>query len=100
MIYDISYDHATYDFDGHMNSIITGWELYVTSDENPGDEKIIDGVGYFFHGDYPTYRVVAARVEIGKTYKYRARVYTQTSNGKVYSGWSNINTVTGKKHNS
>jgi hypothetical protein len=100
MIYDISYDHGTYDFNGYMDSILTGWELYVTSDENPGDEKIIDGVGYFFHGDYPAYRVVDAHVEIGKTYKYRARVYTQTSSGKVYSGWSNINTVTGKKHNS
>lgn len=98
MIYDISYDHGTYMYDGY-NSIVTGWELYVTSDDNPGNEMIIDGVGYFFHGDYPADRVEPAYVQIGKTYKYRARVYTQTSNGKVYSGWSAINTTTGKKLN-
>ena len=93
--YDISIDYESYR-EGNKN-ILSGWELYVTSDNAKGDEMYIDGVGYFKHSTNGNETIRPADVGYGNTYRYRARVYIDTANGRIYSNWSNIIEITPKK---
>ena len=93
-LYDVFIDYPSYRID--EENYLTGWELYVTTDENPGDEMIIDGVGYFLHSDNGNETVREIMVDNTRAYKYRARVYIENEEGRVYSNFSDIMTVTRK----
>lgn len=75
---------------------ITGWELYVTSEDNPGNEMIIDGVGYFLHSDNGNETIREVMVDRTRAYKYRASAYVENEDGKIYSAYSAIMTIIGK----
>lgn len=85
--YDVSIDYQSYRI-GDKN-ILNGWELYVTSDNAEGDEIYIDGIGYFKHSTNGNETISPADVDYGDTHRYRARVYKDTENGRIYSDWSN-----------
>lgn len=86
---DIGIDYPTY-FDEEGESILTGWELYVTSEDAEGDEMFIDGIGYFLHSTNGNDVVSPVEVDNGDIHRYRARVFKDTAKGRIYSGWSNI----------
>lgn len=92
--YDVFIDYPSYRIDD--NNYLTGWELYVTTEENPGDEMIIDGVGYFLHSDNGNETIREILVDSTRVYKYRARVYVETEEGRIYSDFSDVMFVTGK----
>lgn len=92
--YDAYIDYPSYRID--EKNYLTGWELYVTTDENPGDEMIIDGVGYFLHSENGNETVREILVDSTRVFKYRARVYIENEDGRVYSDFSDVMTVTGK----
>ena len=75
-----------------------GWELYVTSAGNRGNEITIGGVGYFYQGVYNSASQVAqVNVPDGETYQFRARGYVNTPNGKKYSEFSSVYNIAGTK---
>ena len=86
--YDISIDYQSYREED--KNTISGWELYVTSDNAEGNEIFIDGVGYFLHSTNGNETIRPADVDYGDTNRYIARVYKDTDNGRIYSDWSNI----------
>ena len=93
-LYDVFIDYPSYRLD--EENYLTGWELYVTTDENPGDEMNIDGVGYFLYSDNGNETVREIMVDNIRAYKYRARVYIENEDGRVYSDFSDIMTITRK----
>ena len=91
-LYEIAIDYDKYRINGA--NYLSGWELYVTTDKNAGNELFIDGNGYFYHSDNGNETVRTAEIAWGDTYKYIARTYINTKNGRVYSDWSNTIVIT------
>ena len=90
IVNDIDIDYATYRVGEDGANILDGWELYVTSDNEEGNEVTINGIGYFFHSDNGNETIRPALVDYGDTHRYIARVYKKVNGEKVYSDWSNI----------
>ena len=93
-INDVAIDYPSYRIGENNANILDGWELYVTSDNAPGNEMTIGGVGYFFHGDQTNEQIAVATVDYGDTHRYVARVYKIVNNEKIYSDWSNVIEIT------
>ena len=91
-LYEIAIDYDKYRINGA--NYLSGWELYVTTDKNAGNELFIDGKGYFYHSDNGNETVRTAETAWGDTYKYIARAYIDTQDGRVYSDWSNTIVIT------
>lgn len=85
-MHDIFIDFGSYRY--YNYNYLSGWELYVVDDNG---DTLIDGVGYSLDSDNGNESVRGSLYfDIGKKYKYRARVYKNTSYGKIYSDWSDV----------